>query len=95
MRIGCSKLRGDLCRNLHVIEHPGCDCGHPLENARHFFLHCPLYQDQREQMFDSVSLIMQPNLQNLLFGNRRYSLEQNKLVFSAVQSYIKQTSRFA
>ena len=38
MRIGCSKLKNDLCNNLHVIDNANCNCGNPNETAYHYFL---------------------------------------------------------
>ena len=51
-RLGCSALNAHLCFNLHVIEYPSCLCGYELEDPMHFYLHCPLYTNERNKMND-------------------------------------------
>ena len=94
MRIGCSLLRKDLYYNLHVVDDPYCTCGALLEDAKHFFLHCPRYNDLRVSLRDEIQRYMPITVKNLLFGNKVYSLEVNKKVFSAVHSYIMASKRF-
>jgi len=94
MRIGCSKLNADLCNNLHVVDHPGCPCGAPLESAHHFFFECPRYIVERNSLFNYVERIIDVSLANLLYGNKNISLDENKRVFDAVHQFIIATNRF-
>ena len=94
MRIGCSQLNGDLCNNLHVIEHPNCDCGHPLENAHHYLLDCPLYVIQRLILMTEISSLTNIVSEILLFGDKRLTVHENQRVFDAVHKFILNTNRF-
>jgi len=94
IRMGCSKLKGDLHHNLHVICEASCPCGYHTEDAQHFLLDCKLYDNERESMHISVSNITDMTLQNLLYGNEALTLEDNKKVFNAVHNFIKTTNRF-
>ena len=96
MRIGCSKLHGDLFASLHVIDSPACDCGANNENAEHFFLHCPLFDDSRETLISDIQdIIPIPiTIKSLLFGCNTADISTNKLVFDAVHQYILNTKRF-
>ena len=94
IRMGCSKLNSDLCRNLHVISEPTCRCGHHTEDAKHFLLHCPLYDMDRAIMMTSVNRITDVTTVNLLYGNGALCLEENEKVFKAVHEFIISTKRF-
>ena len=94
IRIGCSKLKYDLCNNLHVINETYCECGADIEDAHHFFLKCPLYIDLRFELFNAISVYSQVNMNVILHGNSNLDYEQNKTIFDAVHSFILQTKRF-
>ncbi len=94
MRIGCSKLNYDLFYNLHVVDAPSCNCGAELENAEHFFLHCPLFQNIRVDMLNEIQGVVPINVDNLLFGNAEYDLELNESIFRAVHHFITESQWF-
>lgn len=94
LRVGCSKLNSDLHYNLHVVENPSCICGSSLENAEHFLLQCPQFQNFRVVMLNDIQPVMPISVMNLLFGNLHYTLEENQRVFSAVHQFIVNTKRF-
>jgi len=94
MRMGCSKLKGDLCHNLHVISEATCPCGYHTEDAKHFLLDCPLYVSDRMYMLVSVIGVTDITLKNLLYGNDAITLDDNKIVFHAVHKFIDATKRF-
>ena len=87
-------LNVDLCNNLHVIPSPQCHCGFENEDALHFFFNCPIYTQQRIQLFNSVTQIANFNLENILFGVPGGSFKQNKVIFDAVHKYIMDSGRF-
>ena len=93
IRIGCSKLKFDLCYNLHVVDDPICACGH-VEDANHFFLTCPNYVNIRLDLFNVVSIFTEVKLTTLLEGDPILTEEQNKIIFDAVQTYIIASERF-
>ena len=96
MRIGCSKLNAHLCYNLHVLASPRCPCGNEIEDPTHFFFHCALFDAQRQKMMTSLLQInnIDINTKSLLWGDADLDMKCNKMIFSAVHSYIVQTSRF-
>lgn len=94
MRIGCSKLNYDLCFNLHVINHSTCRCGATSEDANHFLLVCPLYDEQRVIMRASVQQVTTFDLATLLHGDPALSLDLNIIVFGAVHKFITDSERF-
>ena len=68
MRMNCSNLNADLFL-LHVVDNPSCSCGFRLEDARHFFLFCPLYTNMRNKLLDfSENHNLHINTHVLLFG---------------------------
>ena len=95
MRTGCSKLKYDLFHNLHVVDSPACQCGYHHETAEHFLLYCPQWHEYRLPLFAVVQNIFPITTVNLLFGSREVNIEENKVVFSAVHRFIKNTERFA
>ena len=97
LRVGCSKLHSDLCVNLRVIDNPSCSCGALSENAFHYFMECPLLNDLRMELFESISAICQChiNLELLLYGNKDLNLQSNKRIFSKVHDYIQLSNRFS
>ena len=95
LRLGCSKLMSHLHFNLHVEENPRCPCGHADENPNHFFFICQRFQVQRRALLEGVGEIVQPSLSVLLYGSNNLTLEENVSVVVLVQTFIKDTGRFA
>ena len=93
MRLNCSNLNGDLF-NLHVVDNPTCSCSFPIEDAKHYFLDCPLFAAQRVNMVTSISQITECTLQTILSGNDRLSFEINCEIFSYVHEFIEDSGRF-
>ena len=93
MRIGCSKLKFDLCYNLHVIDDPLCSCG-ATESAKHFFMDCPTYVDLRIELFNVISIFTSVSIKTLLEGCSHLSTIQNRIIFDAVFNYIEKSKRF-
>ena len=76
LRIGCSKLKGDLCNNLHVENSSRCACGFELEDASHFFLDCPLYAIERQNLITTCQQFSDPTLNLFLYGHPDFTLQQ-------------------
>ncbi len=89
----CSKLKYDLCYNLHVIKEPNCTCG-AIEDAYHYFIECPNYIDFRIDLFSAILPFTQVELDVLLQGDPKLNVEQNKAIFDAVYLYFERTKRF-
>ena len=94
MRMGCSKLHKDLFQNLHVVDSAACSCGARIEDAKHFFFHCPHYANIRQTMIVALQGLMPITVRNMLFGNMNYDIETNQKVFAAVQKFITASERF-
>jgi len=94
IRLGCSKLKSDLCYNLHVIDEPMCDCGLEEENPTHFFFSCPTFTDIRLQLFNSISVYSHVDIKVILEGNPDLNEEQNQSIFDAVHYFIEVSNRF-
>lgn len=94
LRIGCSFLKSDLYNNLHVIDSPVCPCGHPVEDAYHFFFECSLFTPQRVALFDSLVACPTINLRTLLHGDDTLTNPENEYITHAVHTFIKDTNRF-
>ena len=97
MRLGCSLLKGHLHYNLHVEDDPSCRCGNEIEDPYHFFFVCPLYDNQRRMLLESLSHSIPdvaPRLSILLRGDPRSTNTINEHIFNFVHVYFKDTKRF-
>ena len=68
LRTACSALNQHLF-SKNIVNSPSCSCG-AVEDAHHFLFVCNLYTDLRRTLFQVVSVIQQPSLNLLLFGNQ-------------------------
>ena len=55
-----------------------------VEDTNHFLLKCKLFQNLRQEMITTVSEIVPPTLNTLLFGNPDLRNEANESIFLAV-----------
>ena len=92
LRMKCSKLNYHLFL-LHVTDSPACPCGFDTEDANHYLLHCPLYLVERQAMWQSVSNVINIDVNILLFGSKDLDFKTNQLIFAAVHMFIKDTKR--
>ena len=67
-------------------------CGE-VEDFRHFLLECSLYQNVRNDMLAAVSRICLPTLNSLLYGSMAVSVNDNIMIFKAVQTFILKSKR--
>ena len=51
---------------------PICNCSNDVESAIHFFLHCPLYSNERRTLLNSLV-----NIDHTLLDNTDFSLTQS------------------
>ena len=84
-------MNAHLCRNLHVIDSPACQCGATAETVKHYFFECPLYTNQRDSLFENLG---RRSLSQLLFGDFNLNCEENKHVFLSVHKFICDSGRF-
>ena len=56
LRIGLSHLREHKFKNIFQdLINPLCNCGHNIESATHYLLHCPLFVNERSTFFSTLS----------------------------------------
>ena len=94
LRIGCSKLKYDLYTSLHVIDSPFCECGLGIENAYHYLMECPFYNNERTLCRNAIMNICDFDFKTLLHGNDNLSLVENRLVFDTIHRIFMDTRRF-
>ena len=93
IRNNCSNLNADLFTN-HLRESPECACGYANEDAEHYFFRCSNFTNQRHQLFVMTRGFHPLSPHKLLYGINTFGDEENKILFTHVQSYIKATKRF-
>ena len=93
--MNCSPFNKHLAYNLHVIENPTCDCGLSVENNCHFLLECRLYTPHRQSMLNKLHFLLTITTDFLLYGDYNLTFEQNKVVFEAVQEFLKESGWFS
>ena len=90
LRLGMSDLNDHLFRR-YLSDNRSCNCGYEREDAVHYLVYCPLFQQVR-------STFLQPHLhhsiQDLLNGNPTFSKRDNEIIFLAVQTFIRESGRF-
>ena len=84
MRIGCSKLKYDLCFKLHVIEESSCDCGEEYEDCSHYFMEYPNYTELRLELFNAIAPYSDANIETILNGSRKLGINKNVAIIDAV-----------
>ncbi len=89
IRNGCSNLNSDLHHN-HISDSPECDCGNIIENATHYFFQCPRFSNQRLELFFNTQAYYPLTTKKLLFGIENLTNDDNSILFSEVQKFIKQ-----
>ena len=93
--MNCSPLKEHLAHNLHVIENTTCDCGLSIENNSHFLLECRLYTQHRQSVLNKLQVLPTTTTDFLLYGDYNLTFEQNKIVFEAVQEFLKESGWFS
>ena len=87
-------LNSDL--NLkHLCDSQTCRCGFIREDADHYFFSCPNYTNERVTLFNEIRNYLSIYTENLLFRNDSLIDQENTNIFIVVQTYVKNTGRFA
>ena len=89
----CSNLLSDLYIN-HLSPSPTCNCSEEVEDAEHYFFRCSNFKNERETLF-RITMDFHPlNINILLFGDENLTIDEITTIFTAVQTFIKDTRRF-
>ena len=102
LRVGMSKLNAHLYP-VQLSESPQCKCGSPSETLNHFILNCPLYQNARGHLFQSISTNLNINitnlhpteLTNLLLNGPNHPSGGGRELACLFQSYLRDSGRFS
>ena len=81
---------------------PLCSCGHDIESASHYFLHCPLFHAKRSTLLNNInqfdSTIFNKSellvTRILLYGNETFKDDVNLLILNATVYFVSSTNRF-
>ena len=103
LRVRFSALNEHRFRHNFDCLSPICDCGYGEEENEHFLLHCPLFANERKDLFDQLAEIPGLNISGLdsdvlcstlLFGSSDLNVIENRIVLDATISFINRTGRF-
>ena len=78
----------------HLCPSPMCSCNIAVEDAAHYFFHCPSFAESRMVLFQATHAFHPLNMDKLLFGDASISNQQNSVLFSTVQNFIKGSRKF-
>jgi len=95
LRFGQSCLNYSTSRYIQGADEV-CECGTDVETAEHFLLHCPLYQQPRVRMIQSVELSSKLSAtEEVLLGASSVRLDEKQWseVVAAVAKYVRATGR--
>ena len=96
IRNNCSALGHDLFVN-HVLINPTCqNCNLNLaEDAHHYFLICPKFENIRQTLLDSLTAFDLPlDVPTITSGSMDINYDRNKLLIDSIHSFIRQSNRF-
>ena len=88
----CSNLLSDLYIN-DLSPSPTCSCSEEVEDAEHTFFRCSNFRNERETLFRSIRDFHPLNINIFLFGDENLTTDEKTSIFTAVQTFIKDTRR--
>jgi len=103
IRVGFSDLRDHRYNHKFNCASPVCSCRLDDETSEHFFLCCPLYRIQRNDLLSKISDIIGSDISVLpndhlyhllIFGSNVYNSICNKQILEESISFIKKSGRF-
>ena len=102
LRVGMSHLNAHLYP-IQLSETPQCQCGSSIETLHHFVLNCPLHQNARDHLLESLSTQSQINvpalhpseLLNLLLYGPSTASGGDQVVAHLFQNFLRDTGRFS
>ena len=93
MRTNCSNLNSDFFNN-YLRPDPICSCQTEPENAEHYLFRCNKYNGQRLVLIISLRNYLPLRLEVLLSENQNLTEEDNTVIFEAVHTFIRTSTRF-
>ena len=106
LRVGLSPLRAHKkSHKFPDTPDDACLCNIGAETTQHFLLKCPIFNTQRNLLFQAVNpVIMANNMNNLndrdmvklfLYGHEKLKFYENQSILRVVMNFIGMTSRFS
>ncbi len=97
-----TQIRVDFSNLNDALYRKGCtntqtyDCGHIMEDSKHFFLICTLYNTPRRDMLNEVQMHSQARItpQLLLNGNHCLNEGESMHIITSVCKFIDESKRF-
>ena len=102
-RLEFSPLNEHKFRHNFDCLNPFCNCGTAKEDNEHFLLHCPLFNELRQDLLGQLSEILNEDALNLdpkelchlmLYGSPSLSVIDNRMIIEATIQYIENSKRF-
>ena len=93
LRLEISDLNSDLYKR-HLTDDMSCLCGSPLENARHYLVECPLFDQIRPTTINLIPNFLHVPTKQLTRGSADKSIHENYAIFEKVQEFITLSGRF-
>ena len=103
LRLGLSHLREHKFKHsFEDTTSPLCSCNLDNETTTHYFLHCPLFSNERRTLLNTIRLIDNNLLENadsnlvdlLLYGDATKDVRTNTDILNAAITYILSSNRF-
>ena len=107
IRVGLNRLNFHKFKhNFRDIINSMCPTNHGIEDTEHFLLLCPSFETQRRDLLAGVSELVRPLLaqinslsrnvllQLLLYGNKDFPADVNKIILQLTIDFIHKTGRF-
>ena len=90
-----SSLKADL-NGVNIIPSPACSCGAPIKNADHYFFKCPLYTNQRNNLFINLNTLQinDADVAVLTAGSHNYDENINRSIIKFAIKFVKDSQRF-
>ena len=100
--IKSTNLNDHLFR-MKYVDSPNCECNDAWETMQHFFIECPLYNDQRENLMKIIGEKWMSNMKSgclnvdsdLLLGQKPHNItnEENFTVKRSLFSFLISTGK--
>ena len=104
LRLGFNHLNEHKFRHdFQECLNPLCLCNFEIEDTTHYLLHCQYFSEHRINLINSVNSVFD-NFESfsdnnkrdiLLYGDRRFDTNKNKIILESTITYIKNTDRFS
>ena len=94
LRNFASSLNSDLFK-ANLVPSSVCECGHEMENSKHFLLYCPKYNIQRNKLVDELRWCpTNITVEFLIHGDPGLNIDDNIKICQSVHNFLTRSNRF-